>query len=204
MNSVPPLSEPFPFLFRPMREEDIAAVMEIERQSFPMPWPESVYQHEIRYGTDSLYYVLQPHREPAPTTWLERVFRPARRRERPPIIGYVGMRFLPGQAHITTIAVHPRWRGRGLGKYILLMAIQQAARHPIRFVTLEVRASNRVAQQLYTGVGFRFVGVQRGYYRDGEDAWLMQLGPLDRAEMERLEDILRETGARIQQLAVSS
>jgi len=204
MNSVPPLSEPFPFLFRPMREEDIAEVMEIERLSFPMPWPESVYRHEIRYGTDSLYYVLQPHREPAPTTWLERVFRPARQRERPPVIGYVGMRFLPGQAHITTIAVHPRWRGRGLGKYILLMAIQQAARHPIRFVTLEVRASNRVAQRLYTGVGFRFVGVQRGYYRDGEDAWLMQLGPLDQAEMERLEDILRETGVRIQQLAVSS
>jgi len=186
-----------------MREEDIAEVMEIERQSFPMPWPESVYRHEIRYGTDSLYYVLQPYREPTPTTWLERVFRPARQRERPPVIGYVGMRFLPGEAHITTIAVHPQWRGRGLGKYILLMAIQRAAWHPIRFVTLEVRASNRVAQQLYTEVGFRFVGVQRGYYQDGEDAWLMRLGPLDRAEIERLEEILRETEARIQPLAVS-
>lgn len=204
MNSSTQPSEPFPYLFRPMREEDIAEVMEIERQSFPMPWPESVYRNEIRYGTDSLYYVLQPYREPAPTTWLERVFGPARRRERPLVIGYVGMRFFPGEAHITTIAVHPEWRGRGLGKYILLMAIQRALQHRVRFITLEVRASNRVAQQLYTEVGFRFVGAQRGYYRDGEDAWLMRLGPLDRAEMERLEEILRETEARIQRIAVSS
>jgi ribosomal-protein-alanine N-acetyltransferase len=187
-----------------MREEDIAEVMEIERQSFPMPWPESAYRNEIRYGTDSLFYVLQPYWEPSLVTWRDRLFGRRRRGERPPVIGYVGMRFLPGEAHITTIAVHPQWRGRGLGKFILLMAIQQAARHPIRFITLEVRASNRVAQQLYTEVGFRSVGVQRGYYRDGEDAWLMRLGPLDRAEMERLEEILRETEARIQRIAVSS
>lgn len=60
-----------------------------------------------------------------------------------------------------------------------------------------MRASNYVAQRLYTEVGFRFMGVQRGYYRDGEDAWLMRLGPLDREEMERLEEIRRETEARI-------
>lgn len=199
MNAPTQPSEPFPFLFRPMREEDIAEVMEIERHSFPTPWPESVYRHEIRYGTDSLFYVLQPqpHGEPSPTTWRDRLFGRRQRGDRPPVVGYVGIRFLPGEAHITTIAVHPQWRGRGLGKYILLMAIRRALQHPVRFVTLEVRASNRAAQRLYTDLGFRVTGIQRGYYRDGEDAWLMRLGPLDEAETERLEGLLRETEARV-------
>ncbi len=197
MNAPAQSSEPFSFLFRSMREEDIAEVMEIERHSFPSPWPESVYRNEIRYGTDSLFYVLQPYGEPSLVTWRDRLFGRRRRGNRPPVIGYVGMRFLPGEAHITTIAVHPEWRGRGLGKYILLMAIRQALRHHVRFITLEVRASNHVAQRLYTDLGFRVTGVQRGYYRDGEDAWLMRLGPLDEADIERLEEILRATEARI-------
>ncbi|MDW8068510.1 MAG: ribosomal protein S18-alanine N-acetyltransferase [Anaerolineae bacterium] len=189
-------SESAPLVFRPMREEDIAGVMEIERQSFPFPWPESAYRHEIRYGTDSLFYVLELPPEPSLAPWWVRLLR-RRGPTRPPVIGYVGMRLLPGEAHITTIAIHPQWRGRGLGKYILLKAIERAARYHARWITLEVRASNQVAQRLYTEVGFRFTGVQRGYYRDGEDAWLMRLGPLDRAEMERLEKIRQETEARI-------
>ncbi len=200
MNAPAQSSEPFPFLFRSMQEEDIAEVMEIERHSFPSPWPESAYRNEIRYGTDSLFYVLQPYGEPSLVTWWDRLFGRRHRGNRPPVIGYVGMRFLPGEAHITTIAVHPEWRGRGLGKYILLMAIRRALQHRVRFITLEVRASNQVAQRLYTDLGFRVTGVHRGYYRDGEDAWLMRLGPLDEAETERLEEILRATEARISAL----
>ncbi|MGQ9521787.1 MAG: ribosomal protein S18-alanine N-acetyltransferase [Anaerolineae bacterium] len=203
MNAPAQPSEPSPFLFRPMREEDIAEVMEIERHSFPNPWPESAYRNGIRYGTDSLFYVLQPHEEPSPTTWRSWLFGRRRRGKRPPIIGYVGMRFFPGEVHITTIAIHPEWRGRGLGKYILLMAIQRAMQHRVRFVTLEVRASNRVAQRLYTDLGFRFTGIQRGYYRDGEDAWLMRLGPLEAAERERLEGILRKIEYRLATCAPS-
>jgi RimJ/RimL family protein N-acetyltransferase len=42
-------------------------------------------------------------------------------------------------------------------------------------VSLEVRPSNQAAQHLYRKYGFRFTGVHRGYYRDGEDAWLMRV-----------------------------
>ncbi|MFN3762185.1 MAG: ribosomal protein S18-alanine N-acetyltransferase [Anaerolineae bacterium] len=196
MNASTPPSEPFPFLFRPMREEDIAEVMEIERRSFPTPWPESAYRNEIRYGIHSLFYILQPYPASSPVSWWDRLLR-RQRGDRSPVIGYVGMRLLPGEAHITTIAIHPEWRGRGLGKYVLLMAIRQAFQHRARFVTLEVRASNRVAQRLYNDLGFRVTGIQRGYYRDGEDAWTMRLGPLDGAEIERLEEIRRATEERI-------
>lgn len=185
------------FLFRPMREEDVPEVMKIERRSFPTPWPESAYRHELRYGTDSLFFVLQLQKESPPETWQKRVKlqRPSLR-----ILGYVGMRLLPGEAHITTIAVHPDWRGRGLGKYILLMAIERALTHRVHSITLEVRASNRVAQNLYADVGFQFVGVHPHYYRDGENALLMRLGPLDEGQILHLQELRRMAEERLRGL----
>lgn len=188
----------FPLVFRPMLEEDIPELMEIERRSFPTPWPESAYRHELRYGTDSLFYVLRFHQENSPATWWERLMGPGRAKERSPLLGYVGMRFIPGEAHITTIAVHPDWRGHGLGKYILLKAIERALQNRVRFITLEVRPSNRVAQNLYTDLGFQFVGIYPRYYLDGEDAWLMRLGPLGEAVGRHLRELQLAVEERLQ------
>ncbi len=186
-------------LFRPMREGDIPELMEIERRSFRNPWPESVYRQELRYGTDSLYYVLQLQSGDSPHTWWERL-KGMWQSSRSPILAYIGMRFLSDEAHITTIAVHPEWRGRGLGKYVLLLAIEQALRYRARWITLEVRASNRVAQNLYTDLGFQFVGVHPRYYRDGEDAWKMRLGPLDEGQVLRLQELRRAIEERLRTL----
>jgi ribosomal-protein-alanine N-acetyltransferase len=90
------------------------------------------------------------------------------------VIGYVGFRLRSGRAHVSTIAVHPDWRGKGLGELLLLTAMEKALELGITLVSLEVRASNRVAQNLYRKYGFRFASVHRGYYRDGEDAWRME------------------------------
>jgi len=79
------------------------------------------------------------------------------------------------EAHISTIAVHPEWRGKGLGELLLLTALEEALGLQVNLVTLEVRTSNRVAQRLYYKYGFQSTGTHRGYYRDGEDAWLMAL-----------------------------
>jgi len=62
-----------------------------------------------------------------------------------------------------------------LGELLLLTALEKALELNARLVTLEVRASNHIAQHLYRKYGFRYTGVCRGYYRDGEDAWLMEL-----------------------------
>jgi ribosomal-protein-alanine N-acetyltransferase len=91
--------------------------------------------------------------------------------------------------HISTIAVHPEWRGKRLGELLLLTAMEQALGLGAGLVTLEVRASNDVAQHLYRKYGFRFKGVHRGYYRDGEDAWLMAVEVDGRAYRTRLADL---------------
>lgn len=185
------------FAVRPMREEDLPETMEIERMSFRSPWPESAYRHELRYGVDSQFYVLQMQTE-GPTTWWERARKRWRSSDRPPILGYIGMRFHSGTAHIATFAIHPDWRGRGLGKYLLLVALEKAVAAGARTVTLEVRVSNRVAQNLYTDVGFQRVGLYRGYYRDGEDAWTMALGPLREEDIVRLREMRRAIEARLE------
>lgn len=186
------------FIVRPMREEDLPETMEIERRSFRSPWPESAYRHELRYGVGSQFYVLQLESERR-MTWWERAREKWRPAERSPILGYIGLRFYPGTAHIATFAIHPDWRGRGLGKYLLLVALEKAIAAGARTVTLEVRVSNRVAQKLYSDVGFQRVGLYRSYYRDGEDAWTMALGPLRDEEIARLQEMRKAVEARLEE-----
>ena len=89
------------------------------------------------------------------------------------MLGYVGFRFRGDQAHISTIAVHPDWRGRGLGELLLLTALEKALTQRASSVTLEMRVSNDVARRLYHKYGFQLQGTLTRYYRDGEDAQLM-------------------------------
>jgi ribosomal-protein-alanine N-acetyltransferase len=152
-----------PYTIRPMQPGDIPTVAAIEQLSFPNPWPASSFQYELHYGSHSSYQVLlKPGTgEPAPAQgpWRRRlrsilglpeVSKDSR------VIGYVGLRFQSAEAHVSTIAVHPDWRGKGLGELLLLVAIEQALELGSRIVSLEVRASNRVAQSLYRKVGFHF------------------------------------------------
>jgi ribosomal-protein-alanine N-acetyltransferase len=161
-----------------MEPGDVPAVAAIERLAFPTPWPASSFLYELKHGRRSSYHVLlRPGtggavpRERGWRRWLRRV---ADRPEKGRVIGYVGFRLRSTEAHISTIAVHPDWRGRGLGELLLLTALEKALELGGSVVSLEVRASNRVAQNLYRKYGFRFTSVRRGYYRDGEDAWLME------------------------------
>jgi len=56
----------------------------------------------------------------------------------------------------------------------MLAAIDYAESQGVDAVTLEVRASNIIAQRLYEKIGFISVGIRPGYYHDdGEDAVIM-------------------------------
>src|SRR3989442_7010944 len=90
------------------------------------------------------------------------------------IIGFAGLWLMVDEAHITTIAMHPDYRRRGLGEFMLVSLIDIAYSIGAKWVTLEVRVSNYTAQNLYRKYGFREAGLRHRYYSDNqEDALIM-------------------------------
>jgi ribosomal-protein-alanine N-acetyltransferase len=183
-----------------MGPEDIAQVMDIERQSFPTMWPQTTYQRELK-NKAARYFVAC---EPADLESEPEVARPGfggmvRRllggpeptRDR--ILGMVGLWCVVGEGHIVTIAVRQNSRRQGLGEILLMVALEAAMEAGQQEVTLEYRISNHSARAMYEKYGFREVGVRARYYSDNnEDAVLMTTPPLRSPQYQRL---LRERNA---------
>ncbi len=165
-----------PPAIRPMERDDIPQVVAIDQLSFPLPWSATAYEYELTQNKNSHFMVaLAP---PAPTAWWPRLagwagLRPADS----PVVGYGGFWFIIDEAHISTIAVHPAWRGQGIGEQLLVAMLERALGLGAVSATLEVRVGNTTAQSLYRKYAFEVVGRRRRYYRDnGEDALLMTAG----------------------------
>jgi len=179
-----------------MRWDDVSRIMLIERQSFSIPWPERAYRYELSENRNSHYVVLRSNATPAhkgPRYRLSRLWRRARR----PIIGFGGFWMIAGEAHISTIAVDPTWRGRGLGEGLLWSMLKRALQMNAFEATLEVRVSNQTAQNLYLKYGFEKVGRRHRYYQDnGEDAWIMTVtgfnGAAYQARLNQLGEALEQ------------
>jgi [ribosomal protein S18]-alanine N-acetyltransferase len=190
------------FVVEPMRLEHIPAVSAIEKLSFPQPWPQNAYRREITENRMAHYIVVrrlvpsvvdapppeppvQPQ-SPALIGRISRLLRPPEQRsaqleeELKSIVGYAGIWVMTDEAHITTIASHPDVRGQGVGELLLVALIHRAIEIGARWMTLEVRATNSVAQNLYRKYTFKEMGVRRRYYSDnGEDALVMWTDALD-------------------------
>jgi ribosomal-protein-alanine N-acetyltransferase len=153
------LHPPRPFSLRPMQLADLQAVATIDRLSYPTPTRESLFRHELSENKMAHYQTLRVGET---------------------IIGFAGYWLIGDEVHVSTIAIHPEWRGRHLGELLFLDILLSAYQHPACLVTLEVRRSNTTAQALYEKYELAVVGERRGYYRDtGEDALLMTVTPLD-------------------------
>ena len=140
----------------PMRPEDLERVLEIEQVSFPTPWPRDAYSHELHENRLACYVVARVMHK---------------------IVGYAGMWVILDEAHVTTIAVEPESRGRRIGERLLIALMEESMKRGARWVTLEVRKSNGVAQALYRKYGFKEIGVRKAYYSDNrEDAIVMWTG----------------------------
>jgi ribosomal-protein-alanine N-acetyltransferase len=190
-----------PFVVESMRLDDVPEVMAIERESFPLPWPERAYRYELSQNQNSHYVVLRPTSEPDAGHWWHGLRPVWRRKTCPKIIGYGGFWMIAGEAHISTIAVDPAWRRRGLGELLLWDMLNRAVPLEAFEATLEVRVSNQVAQNLYHKYGFERVGRRRRYYQDnGEDAWIMTIANFDSpAYQSRLAQLGRDLQLRLQQ-----
>ncbi|MBR0206374.1 MAG: ribosomal protein S18-alanine N-acetyltransferase [Clostridia bacterium] len=139
-------------LMRPMTKRDIARVYEIEVQSFRSPWSKLSLLGELRNDV-AHYYVAE---------------------EEGRVIGYAGMWLLFDEAHITNIAIAPEQRGRHLGRYLLYGMMEAASERGAEKMTLEVRETNAVAQNLYYSFDFEKQGFRKRYYDDtGEGALLL-------------------------------
>src|SRR5690242_20181766 len=163
-----------------MTLRDIPEVIEIERLSFSMTWPANSYKRELEQNRMARYVVARyepgPGEPPAPARPKEsrRPFplsllprpgeRPAPDETGAAVIGYGGLWLMVDEAHVTSIAVHPEFRGKGLGELLMLALMDVAIRLEARFVTLEVRVSNTVARALYEKLGFRQAGIRPRYY----------------------------------------
>jgi ribosomal-protein-alanine N-acetyltransferase len=194
------MTQPLPYIIRPMEAHDVPTVVAIDRLSFPTPWLASSYLFELNQNRRSCYYVLlkpaSDESTDAEQGWLRRLRGMLNPVVESQVIGYVGFRFQTKEAHISTIAVHPAWRGRGLGELLLLTTVEKVLEMKMSRLSLEVRPSNHMAQHLYHKYGFRFTGVRRGYYRDGEDAWLMDVS-ITPAYQARLAELSRLLKARV-------
>lgn len=187
-------------LIRPMRAEDIPQVLDIERQSFPTMWPQTVYQREVKNKMARYLVACEPAdeeaevAEEAPPAGMGRLVRRflgglPDTRQREQVLGMVGLWCVMGEGHIVTIAVRQDWRRRGIGEVLLLSALEAALDAGQDVVTLEYRISNDGARALYEKYGFAQVGVRAKYYSDNqEDAVLMTTSPLRSSVYRQLLD----------------
>ena len=165
---------------------------EVERDAFPTLFPPTAFRRELRnkiarYLVASRSDGNRSDSAPEPSAPSEAaplfnrlVSNILRRRNsawepgQEFVAGFVGTWYMVDEAHIVAIGVRNEFRGFGIGELMLIAAIEQAMQLESRVVTLEVRVSNFVAQNLYKKFGFSERGVRKGYYTDNrEDALIM-------------------------------
>ncbi len=138
---------------RPMVENDLEAVLAIEKESFTRPWSRNHFLDELR----SLHaFPLVAHDRNGD------------------VIGYIFPRLLLDEGHILNVAVKPAFCGKGVGRLLVERVLSDCRGKGAAFVSLEVRFSNNAAISLYRRLGFVETGRRRHYYENSEDAILME------------------------------
>ncbi len=172
------------FYTRDMTPEDIPQVQAIDREAFPEDWPPPDFKRELQNSMATHIVAVEngvwcPPPPPSTLARLASRLRHGRDHATPPalqqfVVGFCGLWFLLDEAHVTAIGVLAKYRGQGIGELLMAATVDLAAERGCKFVTLEVRASNTVAQNLYRKLGFIQVGVRPGYYSNNhEDALIM-------------------------------
>ena len=91
------------------------------------------------------------------------------------LVGYSCRWRVTDEVHLLNVAVHQARRGSGVGRTLVEAVIAEGRETRARTMFLEVRAGNIAARRLYRRLGFRDLGVRRGYYGPGQDAIVMEL-----------------------------
>jgi ribosomal-protein-alanine N-acetyltransferase len=139
-------------VIRPMTIDDVDGVFEVEKNCFEHYWSKGEFEKEMKNDV-ARYLVADIDGK---------------------IVGYVGIWFVAGEGHITNVAVHSDYRGQKIGDILIKHLVKICKDNNIFAMTLEVRVSNIVAQNLYKKYGFKLAGIRKEYYSDNkEDAMIM-------------------------------
>jgi len=141
-------------IYRKMNVDDIDGVLKIEEEAFSLPWTKEAFTEEMTTNLHAYYVVAE-----------NGVGQ---------IVGFCGMWLVMDESHITNVAVTELAKGQGIGEGLMREAIRVAKEHEVVLMTLEVRVSNSIAQNLYRKLDFQNGGIRKGYYSDNqEDALVM-------------------------------
>lgn len=163
-------------LLRYMTLPDVSQVATIDRLAFDLPWSERSYAYEVTESTYSYMVVLEAVTEQNPQGWRRWLPSVNGRASGQHIVGYGGLWNIMSEAHISTIATHPDYRGRGWGEILLAGMVRRSLVLKAGYVALEVRVSNARAQNLYRKYEFETSSIKPKYYRNNnEDAYDMRL-----------------------------
>jgi [ribosomal protein S18]-alanine N-acetyltransferase len=152
MSAVVVIPQPF---YRPMQEEDVRAVLEIERRAYKYHWTEGIFRDCLRVGYGC--WVMELHGA---------------------VAGYGVLSLVVGEAHLLNICVAPEWQGKGYGNQLLEHFMELARERSASQMLLEVRPSNTAALALYRRRGFNEVGLRKAYYpseKGREDALILAI-----------------------------
>jgi len=137
----------------PLRRRHLRSVLRIEQQVYPRPWSPALFTGEMAMLDSRVYVVAHLGGS---------------------VVGYSGLMLVLDDGHVTTVAVDPTWQRHGIASRMLLQLARTGIARGLEQLTLEVRMSNRGAQDLYRRFGFGPAGVRRRYYVDNdEDALVM-------------------------------
>lgn len=153
-------------VLRVLTEDDIPAALDLEQASQIAPWSEGILRAEL--AAENRIYLAA---------------------DEDGLIGFGGIMLLDDEAHVTNLLVSPEWRGRGIGRRLMLGLIDRAIAAGARHLTLEVRSKNEAARTLYARLGLAPVGIRKGYYGD-DDALILWAHDIDGPDFrDRLETL---------------
>jgi ribosomal-protein-alanine N-acetyltransferase len=148
-----------------MRRRHLNQVTAIEAKAMHTPWSLGIFLRELSHRDARTYLVA---------------------REGGRVVGFAGVMYVAGEAHITNVSVDETQRNRGIGGLLLSHLLSAALDAGMTSSSLEVRSGNDAAQALYRRFGFAPAGVRKGYYpQTNEDAIVMWIHDFDSAATAR-------------------
>ncbi|MFN8455550.1 MAG: GNAT family N-acetyltransferase [Anaerolineae bacterium] len=129
----PPPQPPTPAWVRQAHYNDIPTIMALDGLAFNHIWRKSAGNFSEALANADSFALAEIDGQIAGYTWYERYNR---------------------HAHLTRLAVHPGYQGRGIGAQLLHYAISDALAAGVNMITLNTQENNERSRTLYERFGF--------------------------------------------------